>query len=69
MSDYKKLVILKSVGAMKIIVEEAIKVVAAKFNTTAEKVEEARMAGNENVAEMLGKLIACGVSEASELVK
>jgi hypothetical protein len=64
----KQIAVINSKDAMKIIADEAKKVVANKFNTTVQMVEIAYAAGNENVKSMLAKLISKGINEAASLV-
>ena len=64
----KKIAVINSKDAMKIIADEAKKVVANKFDTTVQMVEIEYVAGNENVKSMLAKLITKGINEAASLV-
>lgn len=60
--------VLTTPSAMAIIIAEAKKAVAAKFNTTVDVVDVAILAKNDNVMSMMREFAKAGVNAAAELV-
>lgn len=60
--------VLNTASAMNIIIEEAKKTVANKFNTNIKTVELAITLKQENVISMMSDLIAEGINQVAELV-
>jgi hypothetical protein len=58
--------VLNTKSAMSIIISEAKKLVAAKFETTVDMVDFAISAKNENVISMMRKLVGEGVKQTAE---